>query len=422
MVFIKNGYLEAGGGTLVGYDSKGDNSHTILHSTSNFFINYPLIYKNGTRVVFTNTSDKAHFKTYSVAWDGSDLEYIDEGECSCVWVDPKTGVNWFIIRSGGADTNQPIIRVNENNLAEKKLVWDRKPVGSVHGGAWFSISGDGKRANGCFPWGSGESCQISDPIENPNGKVWVAGTRGCWYSMAPDTSYAWFHLAWDTVFNGHASIQLYKDTISMGFINLLARGKLEEYLHTKFSSNSGKMIVATVREKGFDTLYDPKTEIVIGRLRDDLTGFSSWMQITHDSIIDCFPDLWVNVSDTLPVCTKPYQIFEKPAPLTSSVDQLVLLSPVENENYKRTDSVTVSWIVKNPESASGWMIDYSVNKGKKWISCNGEHSFPVDWRSYKISCATIAENATVFPLTVSVRISDYFNRDLSVVSGSFTIE
>jgi len=235
--------------------------------------------------------------------------------------------------------------------------------------------------------------------------------------MAPDRSYRWFHLDWDAAFNGHAAMRLYRDTVSFGRIHLNSRGRPEEHFHAKFAANSGDLVVASVRQVNLDPQYYDSTEIVVGRLRDDLGGFAGWVQITDDSLPDYCPDLWADVELNAPACEQPLILGPLTPPNDTSDNSLTILSPAVGDTFSSADTIGLQWIVDDPSSVSGWRIDLSFDCGDTWTGLNSGQSFPAQWRSHAVPCSLVAQRAGSLPTGVLIRLHDYFDPDLIGYAG-----
>ncbi|MBD3391699.1 MAG: hypothetical protein GF410_06735 [Chitinivibrionales bacterium] len=421
MVWLRGGYSEEGGGTLVGYDSKSDSLHAILGSTGNMWINRPHLLGRGTRVVFTDTHTKSQYASYVVNWDGSGLRHVADGACSDVWIHPQTGEEWAIIRRGGADTANPMYRCPIDGDRDPVLLWDKTAVGSVHSRVWYQVSADGHRAAGCFPWGEDASGVVFNGGLSANGKIWTTAHEGCWYSMAPDNSYYWFFLEWDDAFNGHTSLAMYRDTIYAGRVNLRARDTLEEHLHPKFSANSSRFVVATVGFQENASAGSDSAEIVFGRMRNDMLDMHEWVQITRDSIGDYSPDAWIGTDENEAVVDIGIDSIPAYPPGSLPETEVCVLGPASGASFAATDTVELRWTIGDADLASGWLVDFSTDAGLSWENLNDGSAFSASLRSLEISCARFNTSCRTDTCEVILRISDYFQPSISSVSGSFLV-
>ncbi|MDP2989016.1 MAG: hypothetical protein Q8O57_00420, partial [Kiritimatiellota bacterium] len=147
---------------------------------------------------------------------------------------------------------------------------------------------DGRRSSGQFPW---PVCGI---LELPNGAAKKFGD-GCWPSLAPDNSYR----LW--IFDGaHRNLTLFDSATGRSWVVNINRapgiGGFEVYhprwsSHPRFMTMTGPYTVGDsanrIRGGGAGV------EIYIGRFSPDFQKIEQWVQVTHNTNADFFPDVWV---------------------------------------------------------------------------------------------------------------------------------
>ena len=165
---------------LLGLDTEdGRGIRPILGAISGYA--KPILATGGTRVVYSNREENA---VYVVNWDGSGHRKLVQGFASDVWTDPRTGVEWVLVRTGDGDQNNPIVRYRIDEPEVHEPVWTKTANGH-NLVPWFRLSSDGTRAADAFPW---SSCGVADLTKDR----WQQYAGGCWPSIAPDDSYRTF--------------------------------------------------------------------------------------------------------------------------------------------------------------------------------------------------------------------------------------
>ena len=267
---------------LMGFDTEdGRGERAILSKLSNY--TKPLLTPRGDRVVFSNRQEH---KIYVVNWDGSGLRPVADGFALAVWEDPQNSNVW--IYAGTTVTNSMAMRRIQRHLLDQpsvsEPVWDKTLVNIDN----FQLSADGRRASAPFPW---PVCGI---LELTNGAAKKFGD-GCWPSLAPDNSYR----LW--IFDGaHRNLTLFDHaTLRRWVVNINRApgiGGFEVYhprwsSHPRFMTMTGPYTVGDranrIRGGGADV------EIYIGRFRSDFQNIEQWVQVTHNTNADFFPDVWI---------------------------------------------------------------------------------------------------------------------------------
>lgn len=238
----------------------------------------PLFTNDGARVVYSNRVDNY---VYVVDFDGSNRRQITKGLATSVR--SIGGTHWVYLRkgdNGDGDEGGDIRRYNLDNTAESQVVWTKSDVGNNHQ-IWFSVSGDGSRAAGTFPWSSARSVTL------PNGSYLGSG-NGCWTSMAPDNSYRWW------VFEGsHQKVSMYNgsDTkIASVTVNNTPATSGKEVYYPRWSNHPRYMTMCGPGVGGANS------DVYIGAIAADFKSTSGWVRVTNNSKGDYYADSWVSFS------------------------------------------------------------------------------------------------------------------------------
>ncbi|MFH1970181.1 MAG: hypothetical protein ABIJ53_07675 [Verrucomicrobiota bacterium] len=267
---------------LMGFDTEdGRGERAILLKLSNY--TKPLLTPRGDRVVFSNRREQ---KIYAVNWDGSGLRPVTDGFALAVWEDPQNSNVWVYVGTT-ATNSMAMCRIQRHLLAQpsvSELVWDKTLVDIDN----FQLSADGHRASGQFPW---PDCGI---LELPNCAAKKIGD-GCWPSLASDNSYR----LW--IFDGaHRNLTLFDSATGRRWVVNINRapgiGGFEVYhprwsSHPRFMTMTGPYTVGdrANRIRGGGT----GVEIYIGRFSADFQRVEQWVQVTHNTNADFFPDVWI---------------------------------------------------------------------------------------------------------------------------------
>lgn len=267
---------------LMGFDTEdARGERAILSKLSNYA--KPLLTPRGDRVVFSNRQEQ---KIYAVNWDGSGLRSVTDGFALAVWEDPQNSNVW--VYAGTAISNTPSLRNVRRHLLDQasvsEPVWDKTLVDIDN----FQLSADGRRSSGQFPW---PACGI---LELPNGAAKKFGD-GCWPSLASDNSYR----LW--IFDGaHRNLTLFDFVTGRRWVVNINRapgiGGFEVYhprwsSHPRFMTMTGPYTVGDrdnrIRGGGAGI------EIYVGRFSPDFQKIERWVQVTHNTNADFFPDVWI---------------------------------------------------------------------------------------------------------------------------------
>lgn len=267
---------------LMGFDTDDNRGErSILPKLSNYA--KPLLTPRGDRVVFSNRQEH---KIYAANWDGTGLHSVTDGFALAVWEDPQNSNVWVYVGTP-ATNSTAMCRVRRHLLNQPSInepVWDKTPVDIDN----FQLSSDGRAAGAQFPW---PDCGILDLAAGVAHKF---GT-GCWPALAPDNSYR----LW--IFDGaHRNLMLFEPITNRRWVVNINRapgiGGFEVYHprwsnHARFMTMTGPYTVGDnanrIRAGGTGV------EIYIGRFSADFQKIEQWVQVTHNTNADFFPDVWI---------------------------------------------------------------------------------------------------------------------------------
>ena len=264
---------------LMGLDSVRGEARRILEPAGNY--QKPLITPKGNRVVF---SDRESHSVWAVGWDGTGLRKVASGLASDVWISPE-GREWVVLIEGPLDPDHyggtPLVRVELDDPANRKVLWDKTPVGLDN----VQLSRDGRRACGLYPW---PNAGVLDLVA----QKWERYGKGCWTSLSPDDRY----VLW--VFDGaHRNLTLHASEGSSWQVPIHGApgtGGYEVYHprwsnHVRFFAMTGPYKAGTGRNR--IAAGGPEVEVYVGRFDRELRTVESWCQVTHNGVGDFSPDL-----------------------------------------------------------------------------------------------------------------------------------
>ena len=257
----------------------------------------PMLTPDGRRVVCT---DFPRARIFVVNWDGTGRRYLSNGYATDVLNDPATGRTWVYAitgpLSGGAFSGRPLIRFDLDRPDVRETVWDQTDVSLDN----FHVSDDGRHAAGQFPW---PQAGIADLAKG----TWAPLGNGCWTSLAPDGSGAWF-------FDGPHRNLLFQDSKSSGTrtipIHVAPDIRGFEVYHPRWSNHRQFFCMSGPYHGGEADIgifgAGREVEIYAGRFSADFQRVERWVKVTLDEQPDFFPDLWIDPSR--PVAFDPADI------------------------------------------------------------------------------------------------------------------
>jgi hypothetical protein len=142
---------------LMRFDTDVGTEADVLGNTGQYF--RAKITWDGNRILYNNGGD-----LWMVNWDGTNPHLVvSQTALGCYWYDNATGKEYVFaaVGSGGLTDNgtgADLYRINIANTTERTMVYNGQwsPI-------WMSVSGDGKKLAGNFPWdGSGSRSGLLD--------------------------------------------------------------------------------------------------------------------------------------------------------------------------------------------------------------------------------------------------------------------
>ena len=254
---------------LMGFDTAEGKPRVILPGPAGY--GNPSLTPDGSRVVFTDTSDET---IYAVDWDGANRTNLCKGFALCTWADPDTGLPW--VYAANHEFGHPIVRFRLDDPATRETVWD-KPCGPSSG---FQVSADGTRA-GCLKKHPGVGTVYFDEDRHAT-HGW-----GCEAGFAPDNSYRFFHMGeWVE----HAGVNMYdadganKRTVhfgrfpgSPGYDAWNPRWSTDVRFMTVSSPNAG-----------------PEQDVYLGVFDTGITRIERWIRISYGPGQDLGSHAWID--------------------------------------------------------------------------------------------------------------------------------
>ncbi|MBD3240703.1 MAG: hypothetical protein GF331_08980 [Chitinivibrionales bacterium] len=295
LVWLRGGDRLWGGGTLMGFDTETRQTTTILGAT--YRQNRPILCTNGGRVVLTIDDG-----VYVVNWDGSGKRFVTSGMASDVWVEPGSGIEWVIYRTGSQDIDGRYYRRPIDNPSSQVVQLCGRG-GGFEQVAWWQVSADGTMGTEFlpYPWFCLMRNAALDIVQGTdNIKLRINAStyaEGCWSSAASDNSYYSFHFNKTSSGASHGALYVFRDTEPVADVSITA-GPLQsgtrsdEFYHPKFASNGGQFLTLT---GGYTWNDDNKVEVYFGKFNSLRTGFAGWVRVTSNSSPDYMPDAWVGV-------------------------------------------------------------------------------------------------------------------------------
>lgn len=269
---------------LVGVDSEeGNDEIRLVEDVGNYCA--PVFSPDGRQVL---VSDLPNFRTLIVDWETRGASEFARGLVLDTQYDPQTGISWAYIGTrrgkGKGMTVSDIHRLRIDRPSVSERVWDQTAV-SLSG---FHVSRDGRAASGLFPWPNAGRATLPNVSHRQ-----VA--RGCWTSMAPDSSRAMW------VFDGaHRNLTLVApDGRTWKFpINTAAGIDNFEVYHPRWSNHARYMAMSgPYRVGGGGNRIrggGEGVEIYVGRFGGNYDAISDWCRVTDNKKADFFPDVWVD--------------------------------------------------------------------------------------------------------------------------------
>ncbi len=283
---------------LMGFDTNTGSEVEILSQVSDYTV--PQITHDGARVVYCSRKTA---EVYVVDWSGANKRLIlTNASAGCLWYEAPSGKEYVFASMGSGavgypNTSAPLYMVNIDNPSEQTMIYDN----SQHAIMWASVSDDGTRVGGSFPWSDCGIVLASD-------ETFTRFDGGCWSSVTPDNTYRFAtfdgaHRNWK-VRNADKSNYRVVDLNEAPGINGW------EIYHPRFSNHPEFFTITAPYNGGSSTLGScpgedggnrigsggPLVEIYFGKLNTGITSVTGWARVTYDTQGDFFGDAWVDTT------------------------------------------------------------------------------------------------------------------------------
>ena len=259
----------------------------------------PLISPSGRRVIYTAKTD-GKLRIHGVDWNGANSRILGEGFALWTWRDPATDIEWVYASNAGGEGGAFVDRFQLDKPEPRERIYTG-PVANR-----FSLSADGTRAVGEFPWPN------TGMLYTRTGQVDRKDYRtGCNSYISPDNSY------FVTIMAGsHDLVTLYKPDGSKRDVRLippglkpLKRGGAGCVWNPKWASDARHMVVAGP----FKQLGPDHGDIWLGQFADDFNSIAKWVQVTNNDHLDVYAYVWVDPGLGRYADEAPYTLAVPPA-------------------------------------------------------------------------------------------------------------
>lgn len=238
----------------------------------------PLISPDGKQVIFS-AGENGKQITKVVGWDGGEPRTLIEGYALWVWADP-TGAAWVIYDTPKVSSKQ-IKACRLDNPAESR------PVYSGDDSNRLSLSADGSRAIGEFPWPNAGMLYLNTrQIDRKNYRT------GCNSYIAPDNSYRVTVMA-----GSHDIVTLYEPDGRSWDVRIippamkpLSVGGNGCVWNPKWSTDARHMVVAGP----FRNLGPDRGDIWLGQFSPDFKSIARWVQVSNTDAMDVYAFAWMD--------------------------------------------------------------------------------------------------------------------------------
>ncbi|HUT59862.1 MAG TPA: hypothetical protein VNA25_18620, partial [Phycisphaerae bacterium] len=302
VVWLRNKQWETGkpsvdggaGYSIMAFDTQGKGERELVPAGE---IYNPLISPSGHRVIYTAKTD-GKLQIHAVDWNGANSRILSDGFALWTWRDPATRIEWVYASNSG--DGQFVDRFQLDKPETRERIYTG-PVANR-----FSLSADGTRAVGEFPWPN------AGLLYTRTGQVDRKDYRtGCNSYISPDNSY------FVTIMSGgHDLVTLYKLDGSSRDVRLippglkpLKRGGSGCVWNPKWASDARHMVVAGP----FKQLGPDHADIWLGQFADDFNSIAKWVQVTDNDYMDVYAYVWVDPELGQYASEAPYTVAVPPA-------------------------------------------------------------------------------------------------------------
>lgn len=263
----------------------------------------PMFTPDGQRVVF---SDRHRGEMWMVDWEGREPQSLGPGFALHVWRDPATSVDWLYYAKPPVDdgkvlqTHQAIYRRGLPPFPRSaRVLLDRLRGRFDEEELWalthvsednFQVSGDGRFASTVFPWPEAGILDLDTGD-------WHRFGRGCWVSLAPDTSYFFW------IFDGpHRNLIMHRAGRPQHerwpvFVAGLPETSDYEVYHPRWANHPFILTVTGPYKIGEGSHRlaggGGEVEVHVGRFNADHTAIDRWVTVTDNPQANFYPDVWV---------------------------------------------------------------------------------------------------------------------------------
>ncbi len=284
------------GFSLMAFDTGGKGERELVPEGN---ILNPLISPGGSRVIYSATTD-GKLRMHCMDWNGGNSRILGDGFAQWAWRDPRTDVEWVYttstVHKGAFVDRFQLDKPEIREQVSKGIVVEQH----------FSVSADGTRAGGEFPW------PAAGMLYTRTGQADFKDYRtGCNTYIAPDNSYML------TIMDGgHSQVTLYKPDGSSRDVSLippgmkpLRRGGNGCMWNPKWASDARHMVVAGP----FVNLGPNHADIWLGQFADDFNSIAKWVQVTDNDYMDVYAYVWVDPGLGRYADEAPYTLAVPPA-------------------------------------------------------------------------------------------------------------
>jgi hypothetical protein len=271
-------HLDGGAGySIMAFDTEEKKGERELVPEGELF--NPLISPNGDRVIYSSGSKTDNkYLIHCVDWNGANSRVLSDGYGMCLWRDPATGIEWVYASNNRYGNLLDRFQIDNPKVREKLYTGDKSHR--------LSLSADGTRAAGEFPWPHASVLYFrTGQVDRKNYRT------GCNVYMSPDNSYMV-----SIMDGGHTRVTLYKADGSSRDISVappglkpLKNGGRGVVWNPKWASDVRYMSVAGP----FTNLKPDRADIWLGRFADDFNSIPSWVQVTDNDYMDNYAYVWV---------------------------------------------------------------------------------------------------------------------------------
>jgi hypothetical protein len=240
----------------------------------------PLISPSGRRVIYSAKTD-GKLQIHRVDWNGENSRILSDGFAQWTLRDPATGIEWVYASNAGGEGGEFVDRFQLDKPETRERVYTGRLANR------FSLSADGTRAVGEFPWpAAGMLYFRTGQVDRKNYR------QGCNSYISPDNSYLVTIMA-----GSHDLVTLYKPEGSNRDVSVVPPGLKKKkdggtgcMWNPKWASDARHMVVAGP----FKNLGPDRGDIWLGQFAADFNSIAKWVQVTDNDYMDVYAYVWVD--------------------------------------------------------------------------------------------------------------------------------